>query len=119
VRLSASQLDRGNRADATTRTVSAWWEQEAGDSPVVHVEYAHAFILADPGDAQDTLVWGASGAYRYWGGDKLLSVPNQMPGRHKHGRLGARLRGRDSIVVIPAEAGIQKSCMSVEVFSSG
>ncbi len=51
-------------ADTTTHTVSAKWEQEAGDSFSVHVEYAHAFVSADPGDAQNNLAW-ASVAYRY------------------------------------------------------
>jgi hypothetical protein len=51
-------------ADATIHTASTWWEQEAGDSLVVPVEYAHALIVADPGDARDNLVW-ASVAYRY------------------------------------------------------
>jgi hypothetical protein len=51
-------------AEATTHTVSAKWDQEAGDSWSVHVEYAHAVISADPGDARDNLVW-ASVAYRY------------------------------------------------------
>ncbi len=51
------------RDDTTTRTLSANWEQEAFESVFVRIEYAHAFISADAGDARDNLVW-ASVAYR-------------------------------------------------------
>jgi hypothetical protein len=51
-------------ADTTTHVVSVRLEQEFGTSVVGHVEYSHSFIVADPGDAHDNLVW-AGVAYHY------------------------------------------------------